>query len=158
MQRVLILAALTLPLLVRQPTSPAANPRIGTWILNLQKSKYEGVTPPLRETRTYVAGPDGAVTLTATTALADGSTLTVRYTAKYDSKDYPYSGPAGDTISIRALDPSAFSTSATVKRAGKIVQTALGIVAKDGKTMSYITNGVDAAGKPNSTTRIYDRQ
>ena len=158
MHHLLILAALTLPLRVGQPTSRAPDPRIGTWTLNLQKSKYQGVTPPQRETRTYVAGPDGAVTLTAIAVLADGSTLTVRYTAKYDSKDYPYSGPTGDTISIRALDPSAFSTSATVKKAGKSVQTALGIVAKDGKTMSYITNGHDAAGMAVSTTRIYDRQ
>ena len=158
MHRVLILAAVTLPLLVRQPTSLTPNPRLGTWTLDLKKSKYEGVAPPRSETRTYVAGPDGAVTLTATTVLASGSTQTVRYTAKYDSKDYPYSGPAGDTISIRALDHAAFSTSSTVKRGGKIVQTALGIVAKDGKTMSYITNGVDAAGKAITTTRIYEKQ
>jgi hypothetical protein len=156
--RVLILAAVTLSLLVRQPTSLAPNPRLGTWTLDLTKSKYEGVEPPRSETRTYVAGPDGAVTLTATTVLADGSTQTVRYTAKYDSKDYPFSGPAGDSISIRALDPSAFSTSSTVKRAGRAVQTALGIVAKDGKTMSYVTNGQDAAGKTIKTTRIYAKQ
>ena len=158
MHRALIVAALTLPLLVRQPTSLAPNPRLGTWTLDLTKSKYEGVAPPRSETRTYVAGADGAVTLTATTVLADGSTQTVRYTARYDSKDYPYSGPAGDTISIRALDPSAFSTSSTVKRNGAIVQTALGIVAKDGKTMSYITNGHDAAGRAINTTRIYVKQ
>jgi hypothetical protein len=154
----LILAALTIPFLVPQPTSLAPNPRLGVWTLDLKKSKYEGVAPPRSEKRTYVAGPDGAVTLTATTVLADGSTQTVRYTAKYDSKDYPYSGPGGDTISIRALDPSAFSTSSTVKRAGRIVQTALGIVAKDGKTMSYMTNGHDAVGKPINTTRIYEKQ
>jgi hypothetical protein len=156
--QVLILAAVTLPLLFRQPTSLAPNPRLGTWTLNLKKSTYEGVAPPRSETRTYVPGPDGAVTLTAITVLANGSTQTVRYTAKYDSKDYPYSGPAGDTISIRALDHAAFSTSSTVKRAGQIVQTALGIVAKDGKTMSYVTNGHDAAGKPINTTRIYEKQ
>jgi hypothetical protein len=156
--RALILVAVALPLLVRQPTSLAPNPRLGTWTLDLKKSKYEGVVPPRSETRTYVPGPDGAVTLTAIAVLADGGTQTIRYTAKYDSKDYPYSGPAGDTISIRALDPSAFSTSSTVKRAGKVVQTALGIVAKDGKTMSYITNGNDAAGKPINTTRIYVKQ
>ena len=158
MHHFLTLGLLTLALSIAEQPRLPSNPRIGTWTLDLEKSRYEGITPPKRETRTYVAAPDGAVTLTATIQLADGTTQTVRYTAKYDSKDYPYSGPAGDSISIRILDSIGFSTRSTVKKGGRVVQTAIGIVARDGKTMSYVTEGTDAAGKSIRATRIYTKQ
>ena len=64
-----VLAGLTVQPISAQRAE--ADPRLGTWKLNLAKSRYEGATPPTSETRTYVSAPDGTLTLTATTVLAD---------------------------------------------------------------------------------------
>jgi hypothetical protein len=99
MNRVLVLGvlALVMPVLATQSISAQANPRLGTWKLNVTKSKYEGTAPAKSETRTYSAAADGATTLMATATLADGSTQTTNYTAKYDGKPYPLK-PSADTF------------------------------------------------------------
>jgi hypothetical protein len=158
MNRVLILGvlALGLPLLNAQPTSAQANPRLGTWKLNVAKSKYEGISAAKSETRTYSRAADGATALTADAILADGTTQATNYTAKYDGKPYPYRGANGDTISVKVVDP--FTTDSTVTGGGKVVQTAHSQVSADGKTLTLTTKGTDKVGKAFSSTRVYDKQ
>jgi hypothetical protein len=132
-----------------------ANPRLGTWKLNLAKSKYELGPAPRSETRTYVAAGD-SVKLTAETVAADGTKQVTSYTAKYDGKDYPYTGLTGDTISIKPL--SEYSNDATVKKSGKVVQTTHSVVSRDGKTMTLTTMSANGSAKPAGNVRVYDKQ
>ena len=129
-----------------------ANPRIGTWTLNVAKSTYQQGKAPASETRSYLATDDGGIQLTASAVLAGGTKQPSGYRAKYDGKDYPYSGPAGDTIAITG---DGWSTDATIKMGGKVTQHTHSVLSKDGKTLTQTTK--TASGNPVST-RVYDKQ
>ena len=66
----------------------AADASIGTWKLNVAKSRFRPGPPPVAETRIYQAQPKGVKT-TVTTTWADRTSTTVEYPANYDGKDYP---------------------------------------------------------------------
>jgi len=138
--------------LLPQATFAQANPRIGTWKLDVAKSSYQQGKAPASETRTYLATDDGGIQLTASSVLSSGTKQPSGYRAKYDGKDYPYSGPAGDSIAITG---DGWTADATIKMGGKVVQTSHSVVAKNGKTMTQTTT--TAAGHPVST-RIYNKQ
>ena len=127
------------------------NPRIGTWTLNVAKSTYQQGTAPKSETRTYLATDDGGIQMTADAVLPSGTKQPSGYRAKYDGKDYPFSGTAGDTI---ALTGDGWTTDATIKQGGKITQRSHSVVSKDGKTMTQTTKR--ANGNPVST-RVYNK-
>ena len=128
------------------------NPRLGTWTLNVAKSTYQQGKAPSSETRTYLATDDGGIQLTASAMLPSGTKQPSGYRAKYDGKDYPYSGPAGDTIAITG---DGWAADSTIKMGGKITQTSHSTVSKDGKTMTQTTK--TASGEAVST-RIYEKQ
>jgi hypothetical protein len=129
-----------------------ANPRIGTWKLDVAKSTYEQGKAPASETRTYLATNDGGVQLTANAVLPSGTKQPSGYRAKYDGKDYPYSGTAGDTIAITG---DGWAADATIKMGGKVMQTSHSEVSKDGKTLTQTTK--TASGNAVST-RVYTKQ
>jgi hypothetical protein len=129
-----------------------ANPRIGTWKLNVEKSTYQQGKAPSSETRTYLATDDGGLQLTANALLSGGEKQPSGYRAKYDGKDYPFSGMAGDTIAITG---GGWAADSTIKMGGKITQTSHSVISKDGQTMTQVTK--TASGRPVST-RIYDKQ
>jgi len=138
--------------LLPQGALAQANPRIGTWKLNVAKSTYQQGTAPSSETRTYLAPDDGGLQLTADAMLTGGEKQPSGYRAKYDGKDYPYSGTAGDTI---AMTGDGWASDSTIKMGGKVTQTSHSVVSENGKTMTQTTK--TAAGYPVST-RVYDKQ
>ena len=144
----LVTAACLLPL----DALAQANPRIGTWKLDVGKSTYQQGKPPSSETRIYAATDDGGLQLTANTILPSGTKQPSGYRAKYDGKDYPYSGPAGDSIAITG---DGWAADATIKMGGKITQTSHSVVSKNGKRMTQTTKA--ASGYPIST-RVYVKQ
>ena len=144
----LVAAACLLP----QGALAQANPRIGTWTLNVAKSTYQQGKAPSSETRAYLATDDGGLQLTANALLTGGEKQPSGYRAKYDGKDYPYSGTAGDSI---AMTGDGWASDSTIKMGGKITQTSHGVVSTNGKTMTLTTK--TASGRPVST-RVYDRQ
>jgi len=144
----LVAAASLLP----QGTMAQANPRIGTWKLDLAKSTYQQGTAPASETRTYLATDDGGLQMTADAVLPSGTKQPSGYRAKYDGKDHPYSGAAGDTIAVTG---DGWASDSTIKSVGKITQTTHGVVSRDGKTMTLTTK---TAGGRAVSTRIYVKQ
>jgi hypothetical protein len=138
--------------LLPQDALAQANPRIGTWKLDVEKSTYQQGKPPSSETRTYAVTDDGGLQLTANAILPSGTKQPSGYRAKFDGKDYPYTGPAGDTIAITG---DGWASDATVKMGGKITQTSHSVVSKNGKRMTTTTK--TASGYPIST-RIYNKQ
>jgi hypothetical protein len=138
--------------LLPQGIGAQANPRIGTWKLDVAASTYQQGKAPASETRTYLATDDGGLQMAADAVLASGTKQPSGYRAKYDGKDHPYSGPAGDTIAITG---DAWTADATIKTAGKAAQITHSVVSKDGKTMTLTST--TASGRPIST-RIYHKQ
>jgi hypothetical protein len=140
------------------PTLAQSNPGLGTWKLNVEKSKYTGVPAPKDLTRTLEAD-GGSVKYTFTGTSQDGSAISYSFTVKYDGKDYPVTGsmPGGaDTISFKAVD--AYNNQATQKKDGKVIGTAKVVISKDGKVTTVTAHGKDASGKSISYVSVYDKQ
>ena len=65
--------------------------------------------------------------------------------------------PSGaETIATKRVD--AYTVEATMKKAGKVVQTTLAVYSKDGKTRTLTTKGTSADGKPTNNVTVWDRQ
>jgi hypothetical protein len=88
----------------------APNPVVGTWTLNLAKSKFSPGPAPESQTRTYAETAQGTA-LTVTGAAADGSPISGQSTFKYDGKDYSITGsPDYDTLSLKRINGSTKGT------------------------------------------------
>jgi hypothetical protein len=134
----------------------AADPLIGTWELNVAKSKFSPGPAAKSQTRIYEAAGEG-VKYTARGIAADGKPTLVQYTASYDGKDYPITGqPDAETISLKKID--AYTTEATQKRAGKVVITVRREISKDGKTMTVTSKGTNAKGQALENVLVFDRK
>ena len=133
------------------------NSTLGTWTLNLAKSKFNPGPRPMSETRVYEMFGAGGVKATFTRIDAKGDTTTITYSANYDGTDYKFVGsPDADTITLKLLDPN--TTEATLKRVGKVMQTTKAVVSADGKTRTLTTSGVNAKGQKVNNVLVFDRQ
>src|SRR5262249_39917193 len=78
---------------------------LGTWKLNVAKSKYKVGIPPQNQIRTYEPSGQG-VKATVKTTYANGRSTTVEYVANFDSLEYPVTGaPDTDTIALKKVAP-----------------------------------------------------
>jgi len=128
---------------------------LGTWKLNVAKSKYRLGPPPQSQTRTYEPQGQG-VKATITTTHADGSTTTVGYVANYDSLEYALTGsPDADTIALKRVGPRTFQ--ATISHAGKIMATANRSISEDGQTMTIAYQG-ELLGRNVDYVAVFDKQ
>lgn len=76
-------------------------PVVGTWTLNLSKSKFNPGPALKSQTRVYTYGPEG-MTLKVTGTTADGTPISQQSTYKYDGKEYPFSGsPSFDALTLK---------------------------------------------------------
>jgi hypothetical protein len=135
------------------------NSAIGTWKLNVVKSKFVNLAEPKSETRTVEAQGDGAK-YTYEGIAADGSQISYSFTTNYDGKDSPISGvgfPNGaDTTAITRVD--ANTTRSISKKAGKAVQTLKSVVSNGGKVTTNTSRGTNEQGQPTSSIAVFDKQ
>jgi hypothetical protein len=133
-----------------------ADPHVGTWVLNLEKSKYAPGTAPKSARSVYSAAGKGLKVAT-TNVTAAGPTVNMEFTAEPDGKDYPVKGqPDYDTTSMKRVDSHTIEF--TRKKGGTVVQTARSAVAKDGKTRTVTVTGVNAQGQKINTVGIWIKQ
>lgn len=132
-----------------------ADPQVGTWKLNLAKSKYNAGQPPKSSTVVVEAAGQG-IKVTADTVLANGTNRKISYTAPYDGKEHAVTGtPDYDMV---AITRSGNTIDGTRKKGGKVVQTFKTVVSADGKTRTTTTTGTNAAGEKVDNAQVYDRQ
>jgi hypothetical protein len=161
MKRILmLLVVLALSAVVAGPLMAQANPFVGTWKLNVAKSKA-GSGPALPQSLTRTVAADGAgATYTFTGVSSDGKPVSYSFSTNYDGKDSAITGngaPGGaDTISIKRLAPS--KSSAVLKKGGTEVGTSVAEVSKDGKVTTLNMKGKGADGKEFSGVTVYDKQ
>jgi hypothetical protein len=146
--------ATLLPATVRG--ADAVNPLVGTWQLDRAKSTFKPQPGPHGQMRTYARVGD-AEKLTAQGIDGEGKPTLVRYTARYDGKDYAITGSSGgNLISLKRIDD--FTTQSTQKRAGKAVIYTTRTVSKDGKTLTVTTKGATAKGEAIDAVMIFDKR
>ncbi len=152
------LLAVMLSLFVLSLTAWAADdPQLGTWKLNLAKSKFSPGPAPKSEILKWEASGNDAVKSTSEIVDAQGKTTKGGYTASYDGKDTPWAGnPDADTVSLKRIDPNTIE--ATWKKGGKVTNTSRRVVSKDGKTMTITQKGTDAKGQAVNNVIVLDKQ
>src|SRR5436309_14518849 len=137
-------------------SAQAGDPRMGTWKLNVAKSKFSpGPAPQGLTLNVELSGQGEKVT--AEFVNADGTRTTSQYTAKFDGKDYPLTGSqVADTVSLKRID--ARTTDRTDKKGGKVAQTLRRVVAQDGKTMTGTAKGTNDQGQQVNNVVVFDKQ
>ncbi len=134
----------------------AADPIVGTWQLNVAKSKFNPGPALKSQTRVYTESAKG-ISIKVTQVAADGTAGTQDSTFKYDGKDYPFSGsPDWDSLSLTRKD--ANTVVSTQKKAGKAIGTTVRTLSKDGKALTLANKGTGANGKPFNNTLVFDRK
>jgi hypothetical protein len=152
----LALALAALAVTASNVSAQSENIGMGTWKLNVEKSKYSpGPAPKSLTTKFEPAGK--GVKLTTEGIGADGKPNATEYTAEYDDKDVPLKGsPVADTVSIRRVD--ALTTVRTDKKDGKAVQTLTRKIAQDGKSFTVEVKGTTAKGEPINHVLMFEKQ
>jgi hypothetical protein len=132
-------------------------PYVGTWKLNVAKSKPEAWAPK-SQTRVYEDWGGGVLHMRAEGTNAEGNPTMQEYAARFDGKAYPYvfrGAAAASTITITRVDARTFTFS--VLADGKTSYTGTHALAADGKSWSntYKTN---AKGEPSQAVLVYEKQ
>jgi len=135
----------------------AADSSVGTWKLNVAKSKFTGSYVVKSQTDVREATPDGGVKVTREGQLGDGTAIKGSFTYKYDGKEYPATGLAFDALSVKRIDANTLAFEVK-KTGGKYHVTGQSVISADGKTMTQTAKGSDAEGKPISSTVVFDKQ
>jgi len=131
---------------------------IGTWKLNVAKSKFNPGPGYRSETRTYTPTAAG-YKFEGERVNPDGSTQRYGFTVKYDNRDYPVTGkdPGGaDSIAVELVD--ANNIESTSKKGRDVLYTSKVEVSQDGKVMTITTKGKNPDGEPFDNIQGYDRQ
>jgi hypothetical protein len=138
------------------PSADKADPALGTWKLNLAKSKFDPGPAPKSQMRTY-AQSDAGTTLTISGVSADGSPFSTKATVKYDGKDYPLAGnPNYDTLSLKRVNGTTVRT--TLIRGGKVVGTMMRSVSDHGTVLTVSTTVTDPKGAAHNDVAVFDKQ
>jgi hypothetical protein len=132
---------------VHSVSAQAADPLVGTWKLDVAKSKFSPGPAPKSITVTFEAAGEG-ITVTADVVGAEDKTTHTTYTGNYDGKDYPITGSetGADTVSLKRVD--ARTTVRTDKKGGKVVMTFTRKVSSDGKMLTVTIKGTNPKGQP----------
>ena len=133
-----------------------ADPRVGTWNLNVEKSKYSPGPAPKSQVLTIEAA-GAAEKVTSESVSATGQKSSTSYTAPFDGKPHPLKGSEiADMVTLTRVD--SHTTERVDSKAGKSVQTYRRVVSKDGKTMTVTVKGTDAKGQAVSNVVVFEKK
>ena len=132
------------------------DPLLGTWKLNVERSRFTPGPGWRSQVRTYQATPDG-VSVSWSGVDAGGGAMQVSYTYAYDGRDYPMVGSANyDTLNAVRVD--ARTVRSEEKRNGVVVGIAVRTVSPDGRVLTITDEGTNRRGLAFSQTLVFDRQ
>ena len=133
-----------------------ADPVIGTWKLNVAKSKFDPGPPPKAATRTYEV-VSGGVRETYITVDQSGKSTLLELPATLDGRNHQIMGPGpADNIQLEKI--SDFSSIATLKHGDIVVGRARREISDDGKTMTFTYKGTNHEGTPSDNREVYEKQ
>jgi hypothetical protein len=127
-------------------TAQPKDPFVGSWRLNIAKSKYSPGPPPKSQASTYEAAGQG-YKVSVKIEPATGPAQQWSYTSNLDGKDTPITGnnPNADMVAVRRIDTHTLES--VMKKGGKVTTTQRNVVSADGKTRTVTTTGTDGQGQ-----------
>lgn len=132
-----------------------SDPFVGTWKLNLAKSKFNPGPAPKSQTRTWAA--DGKVRAEGLDPA--GKPTSYGYPVKGDGKEYPTTGAvpnSADTIMSKRIGANTIEAKFT--RGGKPSDTTRFMVSKNGKVLTITAKGTLPNGKSLVDLLEFDKQ
>ncbi len=134
----------------------APDPILGTWELNVAKSRFSPGPTPRSQTRVMVQ--DGAVVRATSKGIdSSGNPTSSQWTITYDGTEQKIVGnPEADSQILKRIDP--FHTETTIKKGGKVLQTAYREISKDGKTMTLTFKGVNSKGQTVHDVMVFEKR
>jgi hypothetical protein len=132
------------------------DPFLGTWQLDLAKSKYSPGPPPKSRTVTAQAERQG-LRATITGVNGEGNPINYTQTPIFDGLPHPVAGdPNQDAYAATRVD--AYTQIFSDFKAGKLVGTTTFVVSPDGKTITATEIILDANGKLINNITVFDKQ
>jgi hypothetical protein len=138
-----------------QAGSAQSNPLVGTWKINLEKSKYSPGPAPKSATLKYQAEGQNLKRTNEGTDAA-GKPTNNEWVNIFDGQPHPSPGPGYDASAYTKIDPNTFHF--TRLKAAKIVQSGFGVLSRDGKTFTVTTIGTGPNGEQINNVAVYDKQ
>ena len=133
----------------------AADPIIGTWTLNIAKSKFTPGPAPKAATRVYTES-GGVYTLDQKVTNSDGKEATFKVQYR-EGQDAPLTGANGiDSIHGTKVDANTwdFALMSGGKEVGHVHRT----VSADGKVLTVHNTGKQPSGATGDDTLVFDRK
>ncbi len=154
---ILLMAAIAV---VSMPVAAQAqDPWVGTWKLNLAKSKYEPANlAPKSQTIKQEAMAGGGMKAIVDAVDAQGKTTRTEVMSMFDGKPSGVTGaPDANTTRVyRRIDSRSYEYVQSV--GGKLTTTVRTVVSADGKTRTNTTTGKNAQGQTVHNVAVSDRQ
>ncbi len=141
-------------------SSQAVDPWIGTWKLNLEKSKFSPGPPP-KSTTLKIEPVAGGHKHTFDGVNAQGQTTHSERVFRADGVDVPTeaSVPASKNVVTNAFRKRGdHSYEVVVKVDGKVTTTNQAVVSSDGKTLTNTVTGTNAQGQPVNSINVFEKQ
>ena len=144
-------------LLALSAAAYAQDPNLGTWRVDLAKSKYNpaDLAPKSVTVRSSAVGKG----LNVVVDVVDftGKPLHYEYTAMYDGRDVLVKGdPGRDTTAMKRIDDLTFEQ--TNKKDGKTTTVSRYVYTRDGKSRTQTTSGTNPQGQKINNTVVWIRQ
>ena len=129
---------------------------VGTWKLNVAKSKYSPGPAPKSITSIYEAVGQGY--RVSVTNESPSGTQKYSYTTNLDGKDSPVTGnnPNADMLAVKRVD--ARTLESVSKKGSKVTVTQRNVLSADGKTRTVTTTGTDPQGQKVNNVAVFERQ
>jgi len=149
-------AGLASLILVGEPAL-AADPWVGTWVLNVTGSSYSPGPAPVAETVTTRDIGDGKLDTIVDVTEQDGKATHFEITYANDGADYPIAGPVpGETASSRYVDAQTLES--RLKIGGKAVTMTTEVMAADSQSFISTTIATKRDGTPVKNVQVYERK
>lgn len=136
------------------PSTASDDYIIGTWQLDVSKSKYSPGPGPVSETRTYRREPNG-IEGTIQRRFADGRSERIEYVAEFD-REYPVMGTEEyDHILMKRV--TARVAEAVLSHAGREYGTARRVIDESGKSMTITFKRQSSSGTAVNNIAFYEK-
>ena len=136
-----------------------ADNSVGTWKVNIAKSKYTPAPMPLKSYTMVRETSAGGEKVTVTGERADGTPVNASYMTKLDGSESQVSGSGTpyDVMAVKRVDANTYTAEGKNSKT-KYHMTFRSVISKDGKTMTTTGKGTDANGAPTALTFVYEKQ
>jgi len=145
-----------------EAVAQTSDPFLGTWQLNLQKSSFPGPPPIRPHVLSFEQIPDGSIVglffelddLGKRTAV---SKIVYRYDGKdYQDMDVVRGTAAGNSLALTRVDARTIDVVHKLNQ-GKLQVKERRSVSEDGRTMTFVVNATDAAGRTVTVVQVFDK-